>query len=108
LENRDNELLFSAASIWEMSIKAAGGGADFPSGAGRDVEAAQATGLIGFPHVLRWRERSLRSRTIICHAFDHLVMAKAMTDPAARPDRGGAGAITRSWSSCQVAVELVI
>ncbi len=49
LENPDHEVLFSAASIWEMSIKAALGRADFQVAPATIVEAAQATGFIELP-----------------------------------------------------------
>jgi PIN domain nuclease of toxin-antitoxin system len=49
LENPDHEVLFSAASVWEMSIKAALGRADFRVTPATIVEAAQATGFIELP-----------------------------------------------------------
>ena len=46
LESPDNKVLFSAASVWEMAIKAALGRADFQVPPTTIVEAAQASGFI--------------------------------------------------------------
>jgi PIN domain nuclease of toxin-antitoxin system len=83
LENPDHEVLFSAASIWEMSIKAALGRADFQVSPATIVEAAQATGFIELPvHAAA----ALKVAALPHHhrdPFDRLLVAQAMTEPAA-------------------------
>jgi PIN domain nuclease of toxin-antitoxin system len=49
LENPAHDVLFSAASIWEMSMKAALGRADFQVSPASIVNAALATGFIELP-----------------------------------------------------------
>jgi PIN domain nuclease of toxin-antitoxin system len=83
LENPDHEVLFSAASVWEMSIKAALGRADFRVAPATIVEAAQATGFIELP--VR-AAAALKVAALPHHhrdPFDRLLVAQAMTEPAA-------------------------
>jgi PIN domain nuclease of toxin-antitoxin system len=83
LENLDHEALFSAASIWEMSIKADLGRADFQGAPRMIVEAAQATGFIELP--VR-AAAALKVAALPHHhrdPFDRLLVAQAMTEPAA-------------------------
>jgi PIN domain nuclease of toxin-antitoxin system len=84
LENPDHEVLFSAASVWEMSIiKAALGRADFQVAPAVIVEAAQATGFTELP--VR-AAAALKVATLPHHhgdPFDRLLVAQAMTEPAA-------------------------
>jgi PIN domain nuclease of toxin-antitoxin system len=83
LENPDHEVLFSAASVWEMSIKAALGRADFQVAPAVIVEAAQATGFIELP--VR-AAAALKVAALPHHhrdPFDRLLVAQAMTEPAA-------------------------
>jgi PIN domain nuclease of toxin-antitoxin system len=83
LENPDHEVLFSAASVWEMSIKAALGRADFQVAPAVIVEAAQATGFIELPV----RAAAALKVVALPHhhrdPFDRLLVAQAMTEPAA-------------------------
>jgi PIN domain nuclease of toxin-antitoxin system len=83
LENPNNEVLFSAASVWEMSIKAALGRADFRVAPAMIVEAAQDTGFIELP--VR-ATAALQVAALPHHhrdPFDRLLVAQAMTEPAA-------------------------
>jgi PIN domain nuclease of toxin-antitoxin system len=83
LENPDHEVLFSAASVWEMSIKAALGRADFQVAPAVIVEAAHATGFIELP--IR-ATAALKVAALPHHhrdPFDRLLVAQAMTEPAA-------------------------
>jgi PIN domain nuclease of toxin-antitoxin system len=83
LEDPNNEVLFSAASVWEMSIKAALGRADFQVAPARIVEAAQDT---GFVELLVRAPAALQVATLPYHhrdPFDRLLVAQAMTEPAA-------------------------
>jgi hypothetical protein len=49
LEDPANIVLFSAASIWEIAIKARLGRADFPPSPTRVSEAARASGFLELP-----------------------------------------------------------
>jgi PIN domain nuclease of toxin-antitoxin system len=83
LEDPNNEVLFSAASVWEMSIKAALGRADFQVAPARIVEAAQDTGFVELP--VR-APAALQVAALPHHhrdPFDRLLVAQAMTEPAA-------------------------
>ena len=83
LEDRDNEVLFSAASIWEMAIKAALGRPDFQVSTDAIVAAAQASGFVELPV----RSRAAMQVAQLPHhhrdPFDRLLVAQAMTEPAA-------------------------
>ncbi len=65
LEDPEHEVLFSAASIWEIAIKSALGRADFQVPPNEILEAAQTSGFVELPvrsaAALKWR----RSRTFI-------------------------------------------
>ena len=83
LENPDHEVLFSAASIWEMSIKAGLGRADFQVAPASIVDAARATGFMELPV----RAAAALKVAVLPHhhrdPFDRLLVAQAMTEPAA-------------------------
>jgi PIN domain nuclease of toxin-antitoxin system len=83
LENPDHEVLFSAASIWEMSIKAALGRADFQVAPASIVDAARATGFMELPV----HAAAALKVAVLPHyhrdPFDRLLVAQAMTEPAA-------------------------
>jgi len=83
LENPDHEVLFSAASVWEISIKAALGRADFHVPPAAIVDAAQTTGFIELP--VR-AAAALKVAALPHHhrdPFDRLLVAQAMTEPVA-------------------------
>jgi PIN domain nuclease of toxin-antitoxin system len=82
LEDPEHEILFSAASVWEMSIKAALGRADFQVSPERVVVAAQSSGFVELP--VR-SAAALKVRVLPHHhrdPFDRLLIAQAMTEPA--------------------------
>ncbi len=83
LENPDHEVLFSAAIIWEMSIKAGLGRADFQVAPASVVDAARATGFMELPV----RAAAALKVAVLPHhhrdPFDRLLVAQAMTEPAA-------------------------
>jgi PIN domain nuclease of toxin-antitoxin system len=82
LENRDHEVLFSAASVWEMATKAALGRADFQVPPATIVDVAQASGFIELP--VR-ATAALKVAALPHHhrdPFDRLLVAQAMTEPA--------------------------
>jgi PIN domain nuclease of toxin-antitoxin system len=81
LEDPEHEVRFSAASIWEMSIKAALGRADFQVAPASVFQAALATGFIELPV----RAAAALKVTALPHhhrdPFDRLLVAQAMTEP---------------------------
>jgi PIN domain nuclease of toxin-antitoxin system len=82
LEDLDNDVLFSAASVWEMAIKAALGRADFRVSPERIVGAARESGFIELPVAVR---AALKVATLPPYhrdPFDRLLVAQAMTEPA--------------------------
>jgi PIN domain nuclease of toxin-antitoxin system len=82
LEDPEHEILFSAASVWEMAIKAALGRADFGVSLEAIVEAAHASGFVELP--VR-SAATMRVAALPHHhrdPFDRLLVAQAMTEPA--------------------------
>ncbi len=83
LENPDHEVLFSAASVWEIAIKAALGRADFLVSPDEIVEAARHSGFVELPV----RSGAASKVASLPHhhrdPFDRLLVAQAMTEPAA-------------------------
>jgi PIN domain nuclease of toxin-antitoxin system len=82
LEDPDNEVLFSAASVWKMAIKAALGRADFRVAPARIVADAQTSGFVELP--VR-AAAALKVGSLPQHhrdPFDRLLVAQAMTEPA--------------------------
>jgi PIN domain nuclease of toxin-antitoxin system len=82
LDDPEHEVLFSAASIWEMAIKASLGRADFQVSVETIVEAARTTGFVELP------VRSAAAQRVVTlphhhrDPFDRLLIAQAMTEPA--------------------------
>jgi PIN domain nuclease of toxin-antitoxin system len=82
LEDPDNDILFSAASIWEIAIKAALGRGDFGVAPETFVEEALRAGFNELP--VR-SNAATRVATLPHHhrdPFDRLLLAQAMTEPA--------------------------
>jgi PIN domain nuclease of toxin-antitoxin system len=82
LESGDNDVLFSAASMWEMAIKAALGRADFQVSPDAMFKAAVDSGF---------RELAVKSQVALLAAslpmhhrdpFDRMLVAQAMTESA--------------------------
>lgn len=81
LENSGNEVFFSAASIWEIAIKARLGRADFNQGSGDVARSALATGFVELPVL---SDAAKRVETLPLHhrdPFDRLLVAQAMAGP---------------------------
>lgn len=82
IEDPDNEVLFSAASIWEITIKAIQGRSDFgidPVLIDREARTAGFTELaISAGHALAVRGLRPHHRD----PFDRLLIAQALTEPA--------------------------
>lgn len=82
LESREHEVSFSAASIWEIAIKAALQRSDFRVAPEEIVEAALQSGFRELP--IR-AEVAAKVATLPLHhrdPFDRLLIAQAMAEPA--------------------------
>jgi PIN domain nuclease of toxin-antitoxin system len=82
LNDPDNDVLFSVASIWELAIKASLRRPDFEIDPGRIVEAALDNGFLELPVRI---SAALRVATLPFHhrdPFDRLLVAQAITEPA--------------------------
>ncbi len=82
LEDPEHEVLFSAASVWEIAIEAALGRADFRVSPEAIVTAARDSGIVELP--LR-TAAALKVATLPHHhrdPFDRLLVAQAMSEPA--------------------------
>ena len=82
LEDPVNEVLFSAASIWEIAIKARLGRADFAVGPERVAQEARLTGFVELPVTA---DAAARVASLPSHhrdPFDRLLVAQAMAEPA--------------------------
>jgi PIN domain nuclease of toxin-antitoxin system len=81
LEDPQNEVLFSAASLWEIAIKAALGRLDFTCDPVQVLQAALDTGFIELPvHAAA----AVRVAGLPPHhrdPFDRLLIAQAMSEP---------------------------
>ena len=77
-----NEVLFSAASIWEIAIKAELGRVDFAVSPEEIVRSAIESGLDELP--VRAEHAALTARLPRHHRdpFDRLLVAQAMIEPA--------------------------
>lgn len=82
IEDPVNDVLFSAASIWEIAIKAQLARIDFPV---RPERVAQAAREIGFRELPVRSEAAAHVASLpLLHRdpFDRLLVAQAITDPA--------------------------
>ena len=82
LEDPEHEVLFSAASVWEIAIKVALGRADFWVSPEAIVTAARESGIVELP--VR-TTAALKVATLPHHhldPFDRLLVAQAMSEPA--------------------------
>ncbi|WP_428376553.1 type II toxin-antitoxin system VapC family toxin [Lichenicoccus sp.] len=82
IEDTGNDVLFSAASIWEIAIKAALGRMDFRVGPEAIVQAARRTGFVELP--VHAAAAALVADLPPHHRdpFDRLLIAQAMAEPA--------------------------
>ena len=82
LESEENEVLFSAASIWEIAIKSARGKADFGVRPTEIADAALAAGFIELP--VRLTAACLIADLPLLHRdpFDRILVAQAIAEPA--------------------------
>lgn len=82
IEAGAEEVLFSAASIWEIAIKSRLGRADFAVKPGEVADAARDSGFVELPIVAK--AAALVAELPLLHRdpFDRLLVAQAMTEPA--------------------------
>ena len=82
MEDEANEVMFSAASIWEIAIKARLGRADFVE---RPERVATDARLTGFAELTVSADVAARVAHLPLHhhdPFDRLLVAQAMAEPA--------------------------
>lgn len=82
LEDAETEVLFSAASIWEIAIKSQIGRVSFTARPLEIAEAAKASGFSELP--VRAAAAALVAQLPMHHRdpFDRLLIAQAMAEPA--------------------------
>jgi PIN domain nuclease of toxin-antitoxin system len=82
IESGDTEMLFSAASIWEIAIKSSLGRAGFAFDPDEIARAALDTGFIEL--AVRWNAAALVGRLPLLHRdpFDRVLVAQAIVEPA--------------------------
>jgi len=78
----ESEVLFSAASIWEVAIKTGLGRPDFAVRPKRIATEAIALGFVEL--VVNWRAATAVADLPLHHRdpFDRMIVAQAMTEPA--------------------------
>jgi PIN domain nuclease of toxin-antitoxin system len=81
LEDAANEVLFSAASIWEIAIKAKLGRADFAIRPERIARAARETGFKELSVSADTAARVVDLPLLHRDPFDRLLVAQAMAEP---------------------------
>jgi PIN domain nuclease of toxin-antitoxin system len=81
IEDPANDVLFSAASIWEVAIKTRLGRADFAVRADTIAKEALARGFAEL--LIRWQSASMVSDLPMHHRdpFDRILLAQAITEP---------------------------
>jgi PIN domain nuclease of toxin-antitoxin system len=82
LEDSENEILFSAVSIWEIAIKAGLSRGDFPFHPDEILEAALGIGFIELPVYAAIAARVANLPHHHRDPFDRLLIAQAMSAPA--------------------------
>jgi PIN domain nuclease of toxin-antitoxin system len=81
LEDTANEVLFSAASIWEIAIKAQLGRTDFAVRPEQIAWAARETGFVELPVSAAAAARVVDLPLHHRDPFDRLLVAQAMAEP---------------------------
>jgi PIN domain nuclease of toxin-antitoxin system len=82
LEDPSNDVLFSAASIWEIAIKHSLGRADFDKQPGRISDAACRTGFTPLPVTISDAAAVASLPPHHRDPFDRLLVAQALAQPA--------------------------
>lgn len=82
IETPDNEVYFSAVSIWEIAIKTSLGRVNFPYSPEQIAQAAQETGFIELP-VTSEHAAKITGLPLYHHdPFDRLLIAQTLLMPA--------------------------
>jgi PIN domain nuclease of toxin-antitoxin system len=82
IEDSANEMLFSAASIWEIAIKAQIGRLNFPIDAVDVFESARESGFAELPVFSSAAARVRHLPMYHRDPFDRLLIAQAISEPA--------------------------
>ena len=82
IEDAGNDVLFSAASIWEIAIKTGLGRADFTVRPEAVAQAARATGFAELPVRADVAARVVDLPAYHRDPFDRLLVAQAIAEPA--------------------------
>lgn len=82
LEDPSNEVLFSAASLWEIAIKAGLGRADFNVDPQQVLQAALETGFVELPVFSTAAVLVAKLPPHHRDPFDRLLIAQAVSEPA--------------------------
>ncbi|MCP1659903.1 type II toxin-antitoxin system VapC family toxin [Neisseria perflava] len=80
ISNPDNELMFSAASIWEISIKSAQRRADFSVNAGQFRRALADNGYLELPITGQHAAATANLPDIHKDPFDRMLVAQSQTE----------------------------
>ena len=78
----ENDVLFSAASIWEIAIKAALRRSDFPTDPAAVAEEALDLGFVELPVTSAMAARVADLPLIHRDPFDRILVAQAIAEPA--------------------------
>ena len=81
LEDANNEVLFSAASLWEIAIKAGLGRSDFAFDPQQILRAAEQTGFVELPVCSAAAILVAKLPPHHRDPFDRLLIAQAMSEP---------------------------
>jgi len=81
VEDAANDVLFSAASIWEIAIKSGLGRADFAIRPEQVALAARLTGFVELPVIADAAARVVDLPMHHRDPFDRLLVAQAMSEP---------------------------
>lgn len=82
LEDPGNDVLFSAASIWEIAIKASSGRVDFPWQPKTVADAAMRIGFLELPITANVAAMVGTLPRYHRDPFDRLLVAQAIAEPA--------------------------
>lgn len=81
IEDAENEVFFSAASLWEIAIKSALGRADFQADPAEMLGVMLETGFAELPVRARHAAEVSRLPSIHKDPFDRLLVAQARVEP---------------------------
>ena len=82
IENPSNNVMFSAASIWEIAIKTGLGRPDFQIAPEFIIQAAQQSGFVELPITAQTAAKAVDLPPHHKDPFDRLLIVQAMSEPA--------------------------